>query len=75
MDDIAEELRLKMKTAPNIAGINVELCGLWVWLTGETKAHREEIKAIGGFITHLKKWPGTTPPCPVQSPAANDGRD
>ena len=49
MDDIAEELRLKIEAALNIPGINVELCGLWVWLTGETKAHREEIKAIGGF--------------------------
>jgi hypothetical protein len=49
LDEVAEVLRVKIEAALNIPGIEVELCGLWIWLTGETKAHREEIKSIGGF--------------------------
>ncbi|MGA2490018.1 MAG: J domain-containing protein [Anaerolineales bacterium] len=49
MEDVAEVLRVKIEAALNVPGITVELCGLWVWLTGETKAHCEEIKSIGGF--------------------------
>jgi hypothetical protein len=28
-------------------GLEVELCGLWVWVTGDTKPHKEELKAAG----------------------------
>jgi hypothetical protein len=28
-------------------GVIVELCGSWVWLTGNTKEHKEAIKAAG----------------------------
>lgn len=30
-----------------MAGVIVEMCGSWIWLTGNTKEHREEIKALG----------------------------
>ena len=28
-------------------GVNIELCGAWIWLTGNTKEHKETIKAYG----------------------------
>ncbi len=28
-------------------GIEVELCGSWVWITGNTKAHKDELKKLG----------------------------
>jgi len=28
-------------------GINIEVCGNWVWLSGDTKPHRDAIKAAG----------------------------
>lgn len=28
-------------------GVEVELCGSWIWLTGNTKAVKDELKAIG----------------------------
>ena len=31
----------------NIKEIQIEICGTWVWVTGDTKAHKEEIKAAG----------------------------
>ena len=28
-------------------GLNADLIGVWVWITGDTKPHREELKALG----------------------------
>lgn len=28
-------------------GVNVELCGSWIWLTGNTREHKDAIKALG----------------------------
>lgn len=30
-------------------GCTVEIIGSWIWLSGNTKAYKEQIKAIGGF--------------------------
>lgn len=30
-----------------IPGLEVELCGSWIWVTGNTKPAREELKSIG----------------------------
>ena len=30
-----------------IQGIEIELCGTWIWISGDTKAHKDEIKATG----------------------------
>ena len=50
LDAVAEFLRQKIEAALNLGeDLDVELCGLWIWITGKTKEHREEIKAIGGF--------------------------
>ena len=27
-------------------GLNADLIGVWVWITGDTKAHREQLKAL-----------------------------
>lgn len=32
-----------------ISGITITICGSWIWLGGETKAVKEEIKAIPAF--------------------------
>jgi hypothetical protein len=47
LDKVIETLRVKIEFALNLEGVNVELCGLWVWLTGETKVNKEAIKAEG----------------------------
>jgi len=38
----------------NLAGITIELCGTWLWITGVTKQHREILKELG-FIFAFKK--------------------
>ena len=30
----------------NLAGIDIEICGSWLWLTGNTKEHKEILKAL-----------------------------
>jgi len=46
LDEVAEVLRVKIETILNL-GLEVELCGLWLWVTGDTKPHKEELKAAG----------------------------
>ena len=36
-------------------GLTVELCGRWLWIGGETKKHRERLKAIGCRWSSSKK--------------------
>ena len=47
LEEVAEVLRIKIEFALNLDGVEVELMGFWVWLTGNTKAHKEAIKAQG----------------------------
>lgn len=38
-------------------GINIELCGSWLWITGNTVAHKEELKAMGfKWAAQKKAW-------------------
>ncbi len=55
----------------NLIGINIELCGAWLWVSGATKIHRQELKKIGLWYAakkemwyyrpnHLKRKKGKT---------------
>jgi hypothetical protein len=44
LDEVEGILREKIEAALNM-GLDVELIGLWVWVSGETKSHKEELKA------------------------------
>lgn len=35
-------------------GLNIEICGAWVWVTGDTRPHKNVLKA-GGFFWAPKK--------------------
>lgn len=47
LNEVTEILRAKIELALNLDGVEVELMGLWVWLTGNTKAHKETLKENG----------------------------
>jgi curved DNA-binding protein CbpA len=50
IDELGEILRIKVEALLNISPeLIVEVCGLWVWVTGETKKHYTSIKAIEGM--------------------------
>lgn len=36
-------------------GVNVEIIGAWIWLTGNTLTYKEEIKAAGFWYSKTKK--------------------
>jgi curved DNA-binding protein CbpA len=38
----------------NLEGVTVEVCGLWVWLSGNTRAHKDAIKEAGYFWASKK---------------------
>ena len=57
IDDIIrndEELRRKLYALLGIAGIDIELCGTWLWVTGNTKDVKEELKRNGLRWAHKK---------------------
>lgn len=38
-------------------GLEVELCGRWLWIGGETKKHKEHLKALGcKWSKNKEKW-------------------
>jgi len=38
-------------------GVNIEICGNWVWLSGDTRPHKEAIKAAGfKWASKKKMW-------------------
>ncbi len=45
--DFGEILNEAINAVIGLSGINIEVCGAWVWLSGNTKQHKEKIKASG----------------------------
>jgi len=33
----------------HLRGLSIEVCGLWVWVSGDTRTHKEALKAAGYF--------------------------
>ena len=47
----------------HLDGIEIEICGTWIWLTGNTYFHREYLKEIGcRWSSGHKKWYWTEAP-------------
>ena len=41
----------------NLPGISLEVCGSWVWISGDTRPHKDAIKAAGGrWASKKKQW-------------------
>lgn len=41
-----EEFKNIINTLINLDGINIELCGSWLWITGNTREHKEVLKNL-----------------------------
>lgn len=46
-DETPEAYRDIVDALLRMAGLVIEVCGAWLWIEGETKAHKEELKALG----------------------------
>ena len=50
-----EEFRNIIFALLNLDGLEVELCGSWLWIGGNTRAHKEALKALGCSWSNNKK--------------------
>lgn len=49
-----ELLNEAINIAMNLDGVSIEVCGNWVWLSGNTKPHKDAIKSSGYFWASKK---------------------
>jgi DnaJ domain len=45
--NFGEALNAAINAVIGLAGVNIEVCGAWVWLSGNTRQHKDAIKAAG----------------------------
>lgn len=45
--EMPDVFRAAIIAAIHLDGVRIELCGNWLWLTGDTKKHKETLKAAG----------------------------
>ena len=52
-----EEFRQIIDLLMKLEGIEVELCGSWLWIGGNTKEHKDALKAAGcRWCSKKKLW-------------------
>lgn len=49
------ELRDKLSKIITLEGLDIEICGSWLWITGDTKTYREIFKTLQFFWANQKK--------------------
>jgi curved DNA-binding protein CbpA len=65
VDEMAEEFREILEILIKLDGLNIELCGSWLWISGETKKHKDSLKAAACRWSNNKKmwyWHPTQAP-------------
>ena len=50
-----EEFRAIITALLKLEGLSIELCGSWLWIGGNTKEHKDTLKAIGCRWSNNKK--------------------
>lgn len=53
--DYGEEINQALNKIIDFQGISIEICGAWVWISGDTKSHWPKFKEIGFFYAPKKK--------------------
>ena len=55
--NFAEELADIIAELKKLQGVIIEVCGNWLWLSGDTKNHKDALKKLGCFWAAKKlKW-------------------
>lgn len=55
--DYGEAINNALNAVLNLSGLHVEVCGAWVWVSGETKEHKEALKAANfKWAAKKKMW-------------------
>ena len=55
VNETPEQFRSVLEALLKIDGIIIELCGSWIWVSGDTRSHKDEIKASGCWWAKQKK--------------------
>jgi curved DNA-binding protein CbpA len=53
--DYAEQTNEALNKIKNLVGLVIEICGAWVWVSGNTKEHKDALKAAGFMFSGPKK--------------------
>lgn len=53
--DFTEELSKVLNELIFLNGLIIEVCGNWIWISGETKQHKEKLKELRCFWSNSKK--------------------
>lgn len=53
--DLMEKYRSALNVLKDMQGIEIELCGAWLWISGNTKAYKDQIKASKLFMWSANK--------------------
>lgn len=54
-EDYGSHLSEALNSLAGLSGLIIEICGSWVWVTGETKEHKETLKTAGFKWARQKK--------------------
>ena len=52
--DFGDALNTALNAVMNCEGVIIEVCGNWIWLSGNTRDHKDTIKAAGFFWASKK---------------------
>ena len=53
--DYGSEINSALNAINNLQGLFIEVCGAWVWVSGETKVHKDILKSQGFLFSGNKK--------------------
>ncbi|BDM66250.1 hypothetical protein NFHSH190041_37020 (plasmid) [Shewanella sp. NFH-SH190041] len=52
-----EQLNSALNAVISLDGVDIEICGNWIWLSGDTRPHKEAIKCAGfKWAKNKKMW-------------------
>ena len=55
--DVEEKVRAAIEAIAHLDGLDIEIIGAWVWVGGDTKTHKDALKAAGYSWLHKReKW-------------------
>ena len=55
--DLGEKLNDILNQIINLEGISIEICGSWIWVSGDTKQHKELLKKLSfKWASKKKQW-------------------
>lgn len=56
-NDLDDGFREVLEKLMNLDGLDIELCGAWLWIGGNTREHKETLKAAGcKWASKKKMW-------------------